>query len=83
MGRRKVSRKQEMKEEAGDSIASAFGARSGTVLCPWNEESRGWHPLEDTEILSAQNSGTNASSHHLKTLSPPELQLEKTCLPPA
>lgn len=39
MGRRKVSRKQEMKGEAGDSIASAFGARSGTVLCPWNEES--------------------------------------------
>lgn len=48
MGRRKVSRKQEMKGEAGDSITSAFGARSGTVLCPWNEESsKGQSPLAE------------------------------------
>lgn len=39
MGRRKVRRKQEMKGEAGDSIASDFGGRSGMVLCPQNEES--------------------------------------------
>jgi hypothetical protein len=37
MGRRKMRRKQEMKGETGDSIASAFGARSRAVLCPWNE----------------------------------------------
>lgn len=53
MGRRKVSRKQEMKEEAGDSIASAFGARSGTVLCPWNEESsKGQSPLAECVCVS-------------------------------
>lgn len=46
MGRRKMRRKQEMKGEAGDSIAKAFGARSRAVLCPRNE-SKDQSPLDE------------------------------------
>lgn len=44
-----------MKGEAGDSIASAFGGRSGTVLCPWNEESnKDQSPLAECVCVSVR-----------------------------
>lgn len=63
MGRRKVRRKQEMKGEAGDSIASDFGGRSGMVLCPQNEESsKDQSPLAECVCVSARACVGNVES---------------------
>lgn len=51
-------------EAAEVGKASLFVVYSECFVCSF----RSWHPLEDPEILSAQNSRTDASSHHLEAL---------------